>query len=84
MDYKRYTIKELSEATNTSKYILRSWVQKGFLQPVQKAGIRNKYSIDSFLSAEKLSIQEFSKIKTKNNNEVLDKNFYNLIFSKVS
>lgn len=84
MDYKRYTIKELSEATNTSKYILRSWIQKGFLLPVQKAGIRNKYSIDSFLSAEKLSLKEFSEIKSNKHNEILDKNFYNIIFSKVS
>ncbi|GAB1371161.1 hypothetical protein MASR1M45_12230 [Candidatus Kapaibacterium sp.] len=61
MDYRRFNIAQLSKETNTCRTTLHEWIRNGWLEHVQIVGSRKKYSIDAFLKAEKLALEEASK-----------------------
>ncbi|QLH52785.1 MAG: hypothetical protein CH6_0107 [Candidatus Kapaibacterium sp.] len=61
MDYHRYTINQLSRLTGTSKHLLYDWVRRGLLVPTQISGNRKKFSIEAFLEAERLALEEVQK-----------------------
>ncbi len=63
MDFRRYTINQLSRLTGTSRHLLRDWVRRGLLVPTQISGNRKKFSLDAFFEAERLALEEAQKEK---------------------
>ncbi|ROL55818.1 MerR family transcriptional regulator [Bacteroidetes/Chlorobi group bacterium Naka2016] len=61
MDFRRYTINQLSRLTGTSRHLLRDWVRRGLLVPTQISGNRKKFSFEAFLEAERLALDEAQK-----------------------
>jgi DNA-binding transcriptional MerR regulator len=89
MDFRRYTINQLSKLTGTSKHLLYSWVHKGFLVPTQISGNRQKFSLDAFLTAEKLALKEKEREKLNQflyepqPNQKIPDNFIDYLFKQI-
>ena len=58
MEYQRLNITQLAKKFRTDKSAIREWIRKGYLKPVQILGNQKKFTVDGFLSAELLALEE--------------------------
>ena len=58
MDYRRLNISQLEREFKTRRALIQEWIRKGYLIPVQIHGNQKKFTIEGFLKAEKLALNE--------------------------
>lgn len=89
MDFRRYTINQLAQLTNTSKHLLYDWVRRGLLVPTQISGNRKKFSLEAFFEAERRALKEIQKrelqrfLTSPRTNEPIPDSFFDELFSQI-